>query len=1021
MGNNGQKRYVRNVYEESETSAEEEENEDHESQFFVGGIHVETVRNKNLTTKTNVIGVSKIVSSGRTGAVKDWNIEVEIHNAKLKCQIDTGAQANLLSIENFNKLNIGKLESKICHNILTFSGERLPLLGKVNVKLLYKKVTYSAEFYVLNMKCKNVIGLELAIKMNLVKMVTTISCESKGCESLLQKYEEVFKGLGQLESECHLKLKENYQPVVDAPRRVPFGLFEPLKRELSSMMKLKVIEPVSEPTEWVNSIVLVAKPNGDLRVCLDPKNLNKAIVRPRFSFPNIDECKSQMAGSKIFSTLDANSGFWMIPLDIESSKLCTFNTPFGRYRFLRLPFGINAAPEIFHSEMIRLFGHIKGLIIYMDDFLIHAPNVQKHNAILESVLERAQSVGLRFNKSKSKFLKKEVKFVGHIFSEKGVKPDEEKIKSIVEMPVPKNVKELQRFLGMINYLGCFIDSLSAKTKYLRDLLKNDVVWHWDNKQEEEFQNLLKEITNVPVLTYFNPKKQLVMSVDASKYAVGAVIMHDRNPVAYASASLTETQTNYAQIEKELFAILYGCTRFHQYVYGRHVLVETDHKPLVTLVNKPLYKIPARLQRFMLRLLAYNITVVYKPGKDLFIADTLSRAPLKDYALTEVDKDIDIHCNLIISQIALPSSHLDEFREAAKTDTIFQKLLYFTKNGWPANKKRIDKELMPYYQVKDELVEIDGLLLKNNRVVVPKNLRPKILYYLHEGHMGIQRCQNLARNSVYWPNINNDLHNVVSSCEICLKFRKSNPKQKLLCHEMVNIPWYKLGADLFEFDKKTYLLVVDYYSKFIECEILSTGYSSTQVIMKLKSIFARQGIPAVFITDNGPPFSSKDFAQFCADWCIEHITSSPYMPRSNGLAERSVQTIKTMLYKCKEKGTDPYTALLHYRTTPKDDLSSPSELLMSRKLRTKLPSQQENLKSKLVDVNEYRRQINKQKIKMSQNYNTSAKNLKPVNPGEKIYFKKTPTSVWCPGTIIKDLKEPRSFMVQDPEGVVYRRN
>lgn len=232
------------------------------------------------------------------------------------------------------------------------------------------------------------------------------------------------------------------------------------------MVGLKVIQRVEEPTEWVSSIVLVSKPNGKIRLCLDPRNLNKAILRSHFQFPSIDDCKVRLNGSHVFSTLDANSGFWMIPLDEKSSRLCTFNTPFGRYRFLRLPFGIKAAPEIFHAEMIKLFGDIDGLLIYIDDFLIYAKSEGEHDKILKKVLERARHVGLKFNRTKSKFLLREIKFIGHVFNEEGVKPDKEKIKAILEMPIPNNVTELQRFLGIVNYLGGFINNLSLKNKHL---------------------------------------------------------------------------------------------------------------------------------------------------------------------------------------------------------------------------------------------------------------------------------------------------------------------------------------------------------------------------------------------------------------------------------------------------------------------------------------------------------------------------------------------------------------------------
>lgn len=219
----------------------------------------------------------------------------------------------------------------------------------------------------------------------------------------------------------------------------------------------------------------------------------------------------------------------------------------------------------------------------------------------------------------------------------------------------------------------------------------------------------------------------------------------------------------------------------------------------------------------------------------------------------------------------------------------------------------------------------------------------------------------------------------------------------------------------------YLLVVDYYSKFFEVELLSSGYTSSQVIIKFKSIFARHGIPTILISDNGPPFNSKEFSQFCSDWGIDNITSSPYLARSNGLAERSIQTIKNILYKCKETGVDPYIAFLQHRTTPKNDLPSPSELLMSRKLRTKIPTISDVLKPKISNSKQLEKVFKQKQTKSSQNYNKNSKNFKQVEIDEKVYFKKNPESVWYPGKIFRKCKEPRSFLIKDENGVVYRRN
>lgn len=226
-----------------------------------------------------------------------------------------------------------------------------------------------------------------------------------------------------------------------------------------------VIEPVTEPTEWVSSIVLVKKTNGNLRFCLDPRNLNKAILRSHFQFPTIHNIKSKLAGSTIFSSLDANSGFWTVPLDEESAKLCTFITPFGRFKFLRLPFGISSAPEIFHAIMMAHFGDIPNVIIYTDDILIYAKNKEDHDRALMAVMEKAKSLGIKFNENKTILYQKSIKFFGHVFDKDGQRVDEAKVSAIVNLPTPTCVPELQRFLGMLNFLGGFINNLSSLTKF----------------------------------------------------------------------------------------------------------------------------------------------------------------------------------------------------------------------------------------------------------------------------------------------------------------------------------------------------------------------------------------------------------------------------------------------------------------------------------------------------------------------------------------------------------------------------
>ena len=235
----------------------------------------------------------------------------------------------------------------------------------------------------------------------------------------------------------------------------------------------------------------------------------------------------------------------------------------------------------------------------------------------------------------------------------------------------------------------------------------------------------------------------------------------------------------------------------------------------------------------------------------------------------------------------------------------------------------------------------------------------MLKIVHEGHMGIERCKNSIRDLIFWPTINSDIKNIVENCEVCMKYRNNNSKEPLIPHDITQIPWFKLGTDLFHFDNKIYLLVVDYYSKFKEIAHSTSGFTSTSVFQHLKSMLARFGIPFSIVSDNGPPFSSLEFKQFMSEWDIEHITSSPHYYQSNGLAERSIQSIKKLLKKIKESKTDIYIiyiALMHNRNSPKGNLCSPSQLLMSKSIRTKLPVPIDNLKPKLTELSDYQNKM-----------------------------------------------------------------
>ena len=369
-----------------------------------------------------------------------------------------------------------------------------------------------------------------------------------------------------------------------------------------------------EPTEWVNSMVVVNK-GTKIRICIDPKDLNRAIMREHFPLKTIEDVIANMPHAKYFSKLDAVSGFWQIQLDEMSSKLCTFNTPFGRYRFTRMPFGIKSAPEVFQKIMTQMVEHIEGAEAIIDDILVWGATQEEHDLRLRKVLDRAKEFNLKLNREKCEIRRSEVKYVGHMLTRDGVKADPEKIRAVQLMKKPENKSELLTFLGFIQYLGKFMPRMSDVSSPLRKLTENTAEWEWTKEHDVSFTTLKAMATNAPVLRYFDHKLPLTLSVDASSKGLGAVILQGGQPIAYGSRALTASQQNYAQIEKEALAVVYGCHKFHHFIYGRHVVVESDHKPLQAIFSKPLLTAPMRLQRLLLAVQKYDLTVQYKPGKN----------------------------------------------------------------------------------------------------------------------------------------------------------------------------------------------------------------------------------------------------------------------------------------------------------------------------------------------------------------------------------------------------------------------
>ncbi|XP_049270744.1 uncharacterized protein K02A2.6-like [Rhipicephalus sanguineus] len=415
----------------------------------------------------------------------------------------------------------------------------------------------------------------------------------------------------------------------------------------------------------------------------------------------------------------------------------------------------------------------------------------------------------------------------------------------------------------------------------------------------------------------------------------------------------------------------------------------------------------------MRLMRYSFTLTHVPGKSIATADTLSRARVMNTALSVgelSEADVSAHVEGVV-QYAFSDDMLERIRSEQANDPECASLLEACMQGWPA-KHHTPQLLKQFWAHRGNITVCKQLLLKDSRLVIPRALRKEMLRRVHEGHQGIARCRASARECLWWPGIGKDIAQTVANCQAC-SIERTQFSEPMIPSETTELPWQKIGIDLFEMKGAVYLVVVDYHSRYPELALLDQGTSSKAVIQHLKSCFARHGIPQTVISDNGPQFISFPFADFARNYGFRHVTTSPRYPQANGEAERMVGTLKRLL----KKAEDPYIALLNYRNTPGPTGYSPAQLLMSRRLRSKVPCMPSALRPEVVKAS-WKEQDEKyrQKQKMYFDKRHAARPLPCLSAGTQVWLKDRGAE----GTVLRPSKTPRSYWVQT-EGKTVRRN
>lgn len=661
----------------------------------------------------------------------------------------------------------------------------------------------------------------------------------------------------------------------------------------------------------------------------------KVIKDDKYPIPRIEDIFAEVGGGKYYCVLDLHQAYLHMPVDDVSAAIQALSTHKGCFKVNRLMFGVKISPNPWQKFMGIIFGNIANVTCFFDDILIRGHTLRELTTNLRTVFQILRDKNLHVNRSKCQFLLKSVSYLGHIIDEDGIKPIPDKIQAIVDCKKPNDVSELRTFLGLINYYQKFIPDLSSKLFPLNELLQKDKPFVWSKKCHNTFNKLKDEITSSNVLMKYNRALPLALATDASPTGLGAVISHvlpngQERPIAFASRSLTKSEKNYSQLDKEATAIYWGLHKFFQYCYGRKITLITVHQPLTRILhpNKDLPPISAlRLLHYANFMSGFDYDIMYRNTKRHANADFLSRFP---YEKPQIDDNLDSTSTFLMNHISVLPVTRDEIKKETLKDSECVRYYTALQSGNP----------LPNEGNVAEFSLQNGCVFKNIRIMIPAILQKRVLEELHTAHTGMVRMKALARSYVWWKNIDKDIEYVCKSCVSCAKIKPNVKKVQVHPWEYPKGPWERLHLDYAgPFMNKSFLIVVDAYTKWVEV-IPQNSTTASSTIDALREIFSRFGLPLKIVTDNGPQFRAFEFTSFLTMNGIFQHFSAPYHPATNGQAERFVYTVKQGLRAMENEAGSLHeklcTFLMQQRKLPNSTTGiSPSELMFSRQIRTKI--------------------------------------------------------------------------------------
>ncbi|XP_062705610.1 uncharacterized protein K02A2.6-like [Aedes albopictus] len=869
-------------------------------------------------------------------------------SSPIQMLIDSGADVNViggkdwLRLEQEYKAGLANLKfveqsnPKDLRAYGTHSPMKVECIFQAQIVAVERKApAIQAIFYVVRNGTRSLLGRSTASDMGILHVNATVNHLDKLNDlTVFPKVPGV---------KVKFSVDETVPPVRNAYYNVPAAFREAAKNRLAEMESQGIIEKVTSASNWISGMSAVAKGKDDFRLVVNMRGPNRAINREYFRLPLLEEMKVQLHGSKFFAKLDLKNAFYHLELHPESRDLTTFLTENGMYRFTRLMFGVNCAPEIFQREMTRILKDVKNKIVYIDDVLMFASSLEDLRKTVCDVLERLRSNNLTLNAAKCEFDKTRLKFLGYELDEHGFHVDDAKIKSIQQFREPSTISELRSFLGLASFISPHVKHFADITSPLWEIIASKS-WTWGAKQSAAFNTVKEQIIKCCVtLGFFSEDDKTILYTDASPVALGAVLVQEdlqgkSRIISFASKSLTITERKYAQNQREALGAVWAVEHFSFFLLGRHFTLRTDAQGVSFILNRSREDSKRALTRadgWALRLSPYNYTVEYVRGADN-IADPSSRLYSgEDKPFDEENSPWEI-ASLEANTIEFVTEN--EIKAATSEDKTLQEVMDALKSGhWPRHLRR-------YQLFENDLDTRNGMLVKTGCVIIPETLRKRTLEVSHQGHPSAAKHKSILRQRVWWPGMNQDAQKWVDACATCAvngRPEKPTPMQRIFAPKAV---WETIALDFngsyARFGGISILVVVDYKSRYLIARpVKSTSFE--QVKKVLEDVFEREGTPKFIKSDNGPPFNGQDYKTYCESRDITTIFSTPLFPQQNGLVESYMKLINKAMASATLNGTSYVEELsmaiqAHNAACHSVTQYPPEEIMTGRKIKRCLP-------------------------------------------------------------------------------------